>query len=352
MAFRFNDKEPAHLGVKRIAKERLERTIKALSQQPDPDAEAIHDARKDLKSLRALLRLARSAIDPEIRQKENACFRDVGRALSVSRDSQALIEALDLLRKGSRPTNGARQPELRELIASIRAELEREADRHRIPDNLKLLLQQLRGASRRVGRWLRNSAPDEEWSVIISPGLVKTYRDGRKLVKEFAAVGLDNVADEAWHELRKLTKALGYQLRLLRDLWPGPIRALQDEVDHLGETLGQDHDLVVLRQRVLQMPFSAEATQNSAEARHALIESIARKQKKLRQTAMGLASRVNAERPKEFEHRFARYWSCWRKVEANDRQRSARLHNDRRSFELKPHEETIAKDPQRSATSK
>jgi len=43
-------------------------------KKPHPGAVSIHDARKDLKSLRALLRLVRGSIDESTRLRENVLF--------------------------------------------------------------------------------------------------------------------------------------------------------------------------------------------------------------------------------------------------------------------------------------
>src|SRR3984885_4001883 len=99
MAFRFDIQEPVPNAIPRITRERISSVIKSLSEKPQPGAEAIHDARKNLKSLRALLRLPRGAIQESTRLSENAQFRDAGRALSAVRDPQALLEALGNLRK-------------------------------------------------------------------------------------------------------------------------------------------------------------------------------------------------------------------------------------------------------------
>jgi hypothetical protein len=48
------------------------------------------------------------------------------------------------------------------------------------------------------------------------------------------------------HEWRKRAKDLWYHHRLLKDAWPGPVKAFADEADQLGKLLGDDHDLATL----------------------------------------------------------------------------------------------------------
>src|ERR1700719_1110983 len=95
MAFKFDIQETLLKGIQRVARERIDRVIESLSEKPQPGAESIHEARKNLKALRALLRVHGGSIDEEIRVRENLLFRDAGRSLSNIRDPQALLEALD-----------------------------------------------------------------------------------------------------------------------------------------------------------------------------------------------------------------------------------------------------------------
>src|ERR1700722_16175064 len=99
MAFRFDLQESFLKAIPRLARERIDRVIESLSEKPHPGAVSIHDARKDLKSLRALLRLVRGSIDESARLRENVLFREAGRSLSTVRDPQALLEVLENLSK-------------------------------------------------------------------------------------------------------------------------------------------------------------------------------------------------------------------------------------------------------------
>jgi CHAD domain-containing protein len=95
MSFRFEIDESSFKGIQRIAGERTDRVLRAVSKKPYPNSELIHQARKDLKSLRALLRLARASMPEENYIRENTFFRDVGRSLSAARDRQVILEAIE-----------------------------------------------------------------------------------------------------------------------------------------------------------------------------------------------------------------------------------------------------------------
>ena len=68
-------------------------------------------------------------------------------------------------------------------------------------------------------------------------------------------IGHETVDDKAWHELRKCAKALGYQLRLLKPIWPGMLNSLGDEIDQLTDCLGDANDLSILYGRILNEPY-------------------------------------------------------------------------------------------------
>ena len=314
MAFRFESNESAAKGVRRVARERLTRILGELAQRPVPDADNVHNARRDLKSLRALLRMIRGSMDPAKRRSENIVFRDVGRMLSQSRDAQVSLDALRSSVKGgprrSKIQNSA--PALH-FVEKLETALIKEIHSGLSPQVLEEIIRQLRSARRRVPYWLEASqgATLSEWEPLIGVGLRQAYRNGRALVSQYDLVGRENFADESWHELRKNTKALGYQLRLLRPVWPGPIEGVIDEIDRLGEYLGDDHDLTVVRLRMMDEPYSEMATQDAADARHALIQSITRRQNKLKFKAVSLARLVYVESPRRFEGRFASYWRLW-----------------------------------------
>jgi len=315
MAFKIQIDEPLAKGITRIARERIERIIESLSEKPHPDAESIHSARKDLKSMRALLRLASGAIRDETRRAENLLFRDTGRSLSPLRDSHALVEALQKFAQSKSRTHSNNSGHPREIrsdfISKVRRRLEQEAVNKLSEDTLRRLKETLTGAARNVANWFDGLSfePGNEWEVFVGCGLRRTYRRGRDIVAQLESLGRENVGDETWHELRKCSKALGYQLRLLRQLWPELLETLLGQVDQLSEKLGDDHDLAVLRGRLLTEPYNASETQEVAEIRRNFIGSLDRRRRKLHVETHQIARRIYAEKPRQFASRIQCYWN-------------------------------------------
>jgi CHAD domain-containing protein len=317
MAFRFDIPEALDKAIPRIARERIGRIIESLSEKPQPGAESIHEARKDLKSIRALLRLARGSIDGEIRLRENTLFRDAGRSLSAIRDPQALLEALKYFSNPHRSNPGPsteKQEAIRAFIAKIRVEIEEKLVDGLPPGVTRRLVKELRQARRRVALWFEGVPlpPGHEWEMFVGTGLRRTYRKAKNLVWQFEVIGHDTADDQTWHELRKSAKALGYQLRLLKPIWPGMMDAILEEIDQLTDRLGDANDLAILRAKILNEPYNPTETQESSETRRIFLQLLDHRKKKLQLDAFALARLIYAERPRQFERRLAGYWQIWR----------------------------------------
>src|SRR5207247_1571238 len=85
-------------GVARIARREMDTALEQLSEAPDgPGDEAVHEARKCFKKIRAVLRLVRPEIGEVVYERENTWFRDAGRPLTEVRDAKILVESLDKL---------------------------------------------------------------------------------------------------------------------------------------------------------------------------------------------------------------------------------------------------------------
>ena len=156
MAFRFDIQEAISKAIPRIARDRIDRVIESLSEKPQPGAESIHEARKNLKSLRAILRLARGSIHGDVRRRENIFFRDAGRSLSTIRDPQALLEALEYFSKEHRSSSGPSTPKqesTRAFIEKFRGQIERNLVDGLPPGAARKLVSELRVARRRVALW-------------------------------------------------------------------------------------------------------------------------------------------------------------------------------------------------------
>ena len=114
--FQLRKKERLPEGIVRVAAGRLDSAVDELSGRAGHDtATAVHEARKDMKKLRAVVRLVQA--DPAWNRR----FRDIARRLSGRRDADVLLETLDgLVKSGAVP---------KKAVRGLRKDLSREAGR-------------------------------------------------------------------------------------------------------------------------------------------------------------------------------------------------------------------------------
>jgi CYTH domain-containing protein/CHAD domain-containing protein len=294
-AYRLKRKEGPAEGSMRIAGGRAEKAIEELAclDRGDPSA-AVHAARKDMKKLRALLRLVRVEVGEERFRKENERYRDVGRRLAESRDSQVKIETLAALRKSF----GGELPAA--PLAAWRGELE--AERDAVGEGSELLsrvgtaIAEIEVGRDEVSRWGLSS---DSWE-LFAPGLRRSYRRG---MREMKRVREKRRADDV-HSWRKRVKDLWYQLRLVRGAWPEVVGETAEQAHELAGLLGDHHDLTVLAEDL--------AGRERLAGRASLSAAIERRQEELLDAALDLGRRIYAEKPKAFMRRMALYWDAWR----------------------------------------
>ncbi len=283
-AYRLQEDESLPDGVARAARGRIDHAIDELRGKSDSSPEeAVHEARKDMKKLRALLRLARGELGKRTFERENVSYRDAARELSGTRDSDVMLETLERLELPA----GLRW-ELRKLILTAR-ERNGGGDREAAAGRAVTILKEARG---RVAEW-----PLERDSFeALAGGLERTYKRGRR---DFEAARSDPTV-EALHEWRKRAKELWYHHTLLRELWPPVMNAIGDQEHELSDLLGDDHDLAVL----------AEWVRTHADADPEFYEAVERRREELQARAFHLGALLYADKPSAFVRRLERLWDA------------------------------------------
>lgn len=245
MSYEFKQDSALDKNIRQIATEQVALAHSRLINPPGGDVhKGIHEARKCMKRLRGLVRMARPALGKEIYQQENVHFRDAGRSLSTVRDAQALLESFDMLEEiYGRQVEFARMSPLRHKISERRERLV----------HSKLDLQQcvnevaakLEHSIASVENWpLANASADE-----LARGLQREYRRARKGWKRAQR----QHDPDTLHDWRKRTKYLRYHFQLLKDVdkpWAG---SWHKDFKQLSDVLGDHHDLDVLRGVLDQM---------------------------------------------------------------------------------------------------
>jgi CHAD domain-containing protein len=291
-AYRLKSEEGVAEGLRRIASGRAEEAVERLAGADDESpATAIHGARKDLKKLRAVLRLLRRELGRDTFRAENRAYREAGRLLSRSRDAEVKLTTLRALRDRA----GDELPIQTALFWERVLEREREeiAGGGAKLDEATRLIEQ--GRDRIAGWELRADG----WK-LLKPGLTRIYRNGRQAMsRALAEPSVENV-----HRWRKRAKDHWYELRILREAWPSLLEATIAQAHELTELLGEHHDLALLGEDLRARGGLGE--------REPIEAAIAKRQEELFEAAVALGRRLYAEKPKAFQRRLGRYWLVWR----------------------------------------
>ena len=303
MEYRLKQGESIPEGVRRMAAAQLDKALVHLGCEDGERDRHIHEARKAIKRLRALVRLVRGELGNEMYALENQCYRAAGQRLSELRDATVLVETLDRLVESL----GKDAPKSR--FARVRTWLVERRDRIYVDSSNQVVqevIADLAQARERLENW---NLQREGWGGI-RMGLQRIYARGRR---DFAAA-YALPSDEAFHDWRKQVKYLWYHTQILENIWPSVMRALTEELDQLGELLGEDHDLAVLCATVLAEFPSAGATATVLALERRVDERCSRMQAQARL----LGERIYLERPREFSRRLGGYWQVWQVEQATD----------------------------------
>lgn len=295
MSYRLAGDESAAEAVERVALEQLDKALEHTRAKTKLD-DAVHDVRVCFKKLRGLIRLVRDDPDDKQYKRENIFYRDLNRRLSKVRDTAALTEILAKLeeRFAEELTENA--------FSSIRKSLAR-ATRKRQAAKKRPLVQvrkKIIAGRKRVKKW---SIKDDDFSAV-GPGLTRIYSKGR----DGFSKAYKKQSVRAFHEWRKDVKYFWYHLQLLRQLWPKELKRFAKQVERLVDFLSDDHDLALLRDRVLEASKQSERP----HADELLLALIDKRRAELQTKARFLGERIYAEKAHAFERRFHEYWIAWR----------------------------------------
>ncbi len=289
MAYRFKLKEKFSKGVARIGLEQFQRAIALLESAP-PD-QAVHETRKCLKRLRALLRLVRPGIGRHEFKICNGRLRDIARKLSGARDQVVMVAMMHQLAQ--------QDPALQQTTDRLeRSLIGAGAKRRSIGEaHLADVVGQLQEAST---AWSRLALRQDNLSPMMR-GLEHTYRRCRRAYAEAIASG----EAAAYHEWRKTVQQHWRHMRLLEAGWPAYFQARAELTQELSELLGVSQDLSVLIDYVDQ---SVGSVIGKPEAQP-IVRAAQDRQRVLRKAVRPRAERLFAEGVHELSERVAFYWA-------------------------------------------
>lgn len=292
MAYRFELRQPVEAEFRRIALEQADRVIRELTAD-GKHGPSVHESRKGLKRLRALLRLARPGLPEATFAALNIGLRDTGRLLSGERDRQVLLDTAAKIEAGmGRKTT--------KTFARVRAELDQPAKKGgRNGQSPEVRAIEAISSMRKELARLDLEPPA---FATLQRGLERGYRRGRRLLKR----AYREPADEAFHELRKSVQLQWRHMALLSRAWPALFTARVEAARTLSQILGDDHDLAVFAAFVRALPRSVV----SVADRRAILDRCTADQRGLRALAEPLCAQLYAERAGRFVKRIGMLWAA------------------------------------------
>jgi CHAD domain-containing protein len=294
--------EPLPLALQRITVGLLGRAIDDLRGSNDRTFDAsVHSARKNLKQLRGRIRLVRDEVGYRTYREENVVLRDTSRTLSGMRDAWVLVKTLSRLRKHYADLLDEATFETPKEWLTRRHEQRRRVVSRSVIHHAVVSLGTARA---RYAKYPMADVIDDDFSSV-APGVHRVYRRGLRGFQR----GVETRGVEDLHEWRKRVKYLRYQMESFRPMQPTLIGALVKELESLGEILGDEHDLAVLAETILEHPESC----GDERERWMLIALIHERRANLQAQAFRSGAALYTEGPDAFVDRIAAYWESGRR---------------------------------------
>ena len=274
--------EPPASAFRAIAIDQLDEALSDLGEPDASDRSVVHEARRRTKKLRGLLRLVRAGITDF--GQENEALRGAAALLSHLRDREVRRETLKTLAKWRS------SPILDRLLAETA-----EPGLHDDSAALAAFRNRLTEVRIRAERWSLSRPGTETFYA----GVRRTYRSGRRRM----AKARDRRTPDSFHDWRKSNKNYGFGIDLLKKAAPDLLGGALDVIDALSTTLGQHHDLVVLRMAAAQGQLQV-GSDELAEFNALIGDRLA----ELERDAFELGRQIYAETPGALARRIMAYW--------------------------------------------
>jgi CHAD domain-containing protein len=302
MAFQLKPNERTGEGVTRNVRRQIEKAIEYLAGKRAAGVaanDAVFEARKCFKKVRAALRLVREELGNDLYHETNWRFRDAARPLTRLRDAQILVETANKLRQQLvRAIGPGAFAKIRQALLASQEEVNRS-----VQEEAKALATVQQAATRELEKLAEWKLQGDGWERL-EAGLRRVYRTGHRAL----ALAEANLTVANLHELRKQVKYLWHELQLLELTLAEADKALIGQTHALATMLGEDHDLAVLRETLAADPL--------AYGGHHLLKNafavIDKRRQELQRQAFTLAREIYKDPPKVFAGRIG---ACMQHVE-------------------------------------
>ncbi len=247
--------------------------------------DSVHAARKALNKARAALRLLRSTFSDDDYRRYDIALRDAGRSLSPLRDAYIMLNTLESFFDVGKDAV-LRDAEATRLRSAIETHLANMRTKILHPHALAHCIE-LIDASRARGT---RQEIEEASTEVMQAGLRRVYRSARKA---FMAAREERT-DQSLHTWRKKAKYLRTAAAVLRTGQSRRLHETEKAADDIANWLGKDHDLVALREFVIDSGLLG------AGAPHPLFKRIEQRRQKFQRKALAAGEKLFRHKPNRF----------------------------------------------------
>lgn len=294
MAFRLRQQEPVAHGLRRLVAKQLKAAADQLARSNGLKDEAVHQARKSIKKVRAIVHLIEEDHGGHLGDSKKR-LRAVNRRLSIVRDADATTEALEKIRrKNPHLLSEHTFARVGRTLSSHKDTVMRAAGRDH---SRAKTVTAVRALQKTAKRWRTR----HQGFGALAAGIRATHRRGCKAMER--AVKRQRAAD--FHAWRKEIKTLWYELRLL-EACSADIRKDIRTLDRAETMLGDEHNTFVLCEHL----FGDRASRPAADL-EALRGAAERYQRDLRRRVTASARRIYTATPNEYVRRIKSAWKRW-----------------------------------------
>lgn len=242
MAYRLSGNKGLEADVQRIADELFARAWRVTGDSKVQRDKAVHEARKCIKMLRGLVRLADDGSAKAAGfAVSDAHFRNAAKELSAVRDATVAIRTLESLSPAAKDSiSNKKAKALRsELLSKRRVAASKIND----GEGMELFRRSLRKGYKSLGQL---SLSKKYSAALPERGFARTYRRARKMMKKADK----DRSPELLHRWRRHTKYHYYHAKLLAGRGVPGMATRVRGTRRLEKLLGEHHDLIVLGEEI------------------------------------------------------------------------------------------------------
>jgi CHAD domain-containing protein len=293
VAYEFKGRRTVARQLARVVAREFDKALSEIGGDPVASRpEAVHEARKSVKKIRAVVRLIQGDLESDYRVT-NRQLRTIAHHLSLLRDADATAEMMESVRDRY---PGLVTPPIftavhQGLLARKRGAVERIDPDHLLPRvarELRRLARETPPQVRRVGEYAS-----------IRAGMLRAYRRARKAMASVHA----NPEDILFHSWRRRVKDHWYHVRLFEGL-DAHANTRARGLKRLETWLGDDHNLVLLQSTILTAPARFGDERTTA----LVLGCVAKYHTALRRRALKLGDRMFASKPRVFRRSIDSWW--------------------------------------------